>query len=64
MKIIQQDVLIDGIVKTYFKLVHSYQIWIRQKHNVKKEFGNCINKYVMQESNIVQELKRTNSKIK
>ena len=64
MKIILQDVLIDGIVKTYFKLVHNYQIWIKQKLNVKKEFGNYINKYAMLVLNTVQELKKTNNKIK
>lgn len=64
MKIILNDVLIVGIVKIYFKLVLNYPIWIKLNNNVKIEYGNYINKYVMLESNIVQDLQKINKLIK
>lgn len=64
MKIILQDVLIVGIVKICFKQDHNYLIWIKQNNNVKIEFGNYINKFVMQVLNIVQEHQKINNKIK
>lgn len=64
MKIILKDVLIVGIVKIYFKLVLNYPIWIKLNNNVKIEYGNYINKYVMLESNIVQDLQKINKLIK
>lgn len=64
MKIIQNEILINGIVKIYFKLDPNCLTWIKMNNNVRIECGSYISRFAMQALNTVQEQPKKNKLIK